>query len=109
MQVNSYPGATIVSQATSVNSDRILYTTGDPIDKVAAFYIAQFGQADDTGCKQLFIDPTPSTTPGHVYYRCVSDRSVLDVTQIATIKIDSVPMSIDAINFQTQIEVDRTW
>jgi hypothetical protein len=109
MHVNVYPGATVSGQTASTSSDRMIYTTNDAIDKVAAFYTEQFGQSDESGCKQLFTDPTHSTSPGHVYYRCVADLSVLDITQITTVTIVAAadPSAPNAV--QTRIEVDRTW
>ncbi|MHB8626285.1 MAG: hypothetical protein ACYDBJ_14060 [Aggregatilineales bacterium] len=109
MHVSAYPGATISGQTASTNSDRMIYTTNDAIDKVAAFYTEQFGQSDESGCKQLFTDPTHSTAPGHVYYRCVADLSVLDVTQITTVTIVATADPSRSNGAQTQIEVDRTW
>lgn len=109
MHVDVYPGASVSSQTALANSDRTLYVTDAPIDRVAAFYIAQFGQSEESGCKQLLTPPTPPAASGQVYYRCVSDQSVLGVTQITTIKIDSVPVAGASNSFQTRIEVDRIW
>jgi hypothetical protein len=109
MHVSAYPGATVSDQTASANSDRMTYTTNDAIDRVEAFYAGQFGQSDESGCKQLFTDPIPSTTPGHVYYRCVVDQSVLDVTQITTVTIVSAVNSSTPNSVQTWIEVNRIW
>ncbi len=109
MRLSVYPGALVAGQTTQANSDRTFYSTNDAIDKVAAFYTQQLGQSEESGCKELFTDANHSTEPGHVYYRCVVDQSVLDVTQITTITIVATADPSSPNGAQTRIQVDRIW
>ena len=109
MRLSVYPGAVVAGQTTEGNADHTLYTSADAIDKVAAFYTQQLGQSDESGCKELFTDANHLTEPGHVYYRCVVDQSVLDITQITTVTIVATADPSSPTGAQTRIQVDRIW
>lgn len=102
--IERYPNTTIISQQTASNSDDLVFSSADPIDRVADFYSRRLGSSSESGCKQIFLDAQPSTDAGHSYYRCIVDSSMLEMQQTLQVTI-----TYDPASFHTLIEVARRW
>ncbi len=103
-EIERYPNTIIVNQQTSSNSDDIVFSSADPIDRVADFYTRRLGSSSESGCKQIFLDTQPSTDPARSYYRCIIDSSMLDMQQTVQVTI-----TYDPASFHTLIQVVRHW
>ncbi len=97
--VEAYPGARVISERKTANSDETVYAVNDVIDKVGAFYTNQFNS--DSGMCQRLLPPKGDPVPS---YKCALDTSMLDALQIATVTI-----TYDAKTNTTKIVVNRSW
>ncbi|MCC7447528.1 MAG: hypothetical protein IT324_08940 [Anaerolineae bacterium] len=105
-----YPGAVQVNQTKSSGADSQTYETPDSVQQVLNFYIERFGSmsSGENGCRKFYKDETPSEEPGHYWGACIVSDSVLDVSQILRIRIDSTP-AIDGQPGKTTFVIQRSW
>lgn len=108
LSIDVYPNASVLSSTTATNSDHVMYQSDDPIDNVYDFYSRRLGSSEESGCKKLYLDAVASDLPGHYYYRCVVDLSVLEVSQLATLTLTS-QLDANGVKARTLIDVSRNW
>jgi len=105
-----YPGAVQVNQTKSDGADSQTYETTDSVQQVLNFYVQKFGSmaSGENGCRKFYKDATPSEDPGHYWGACIVSDSVLDVSQILRIRIDSTPAS-NGQPGKTTFVIQRSW
>lgn len=105
-----YPGAALVNQTKSEGADSQTYETPDSVQDVLRFYSQKIGsvEAGENGCRKFYKDQTPSEEPGHIWGACVVSDSVLDVSQILRIRIDSTPAA-NGQSAKTTVVIQRSW
>ncbi len=109
--VDAYPGAAVVNKSASAQTDSVVYETPATVRQGLDFYAQKFGYADQQntdGCRITYLTDPGMEQPGKYNGRCVVSNSMLDVTQVLSIKIDYAP-DADGKTGKTLISIDRTW
>jgi hypothetical protein len=110
ISVDTYPGANVLTNTKTNNSDKTIYETPDSVQQVFNFYVQKFGLSDkeNDGCKKVYTSAPASEEPGKYTASCVVSNSMLDVSQYLSIRIEYVTNSATKTG-TTQITVDRLW
>ncbi|MBI5958655.1 MAG: hypothetical protein HY866_07970 [Chloroflexi bacterium] len=114
LNLKVYPGATLLGSETFndgfSNHDRRLYSVMVPVEEVEQFYDKQ----DDVSCDQYFgtvvgVFENSPEIEGHVYTRCIVDRSGWGITQYSTVLIQPMYDENQNPTGQVAIVIDRYW
>ncbi|MCC7208010.1 MAG: hypothetical protein IT323_11935 [Anaerolineae bacterium] len=97
IEVEVYPGAQIVQQGQTPNSDDRTFQTASSVREVYEFYAARLGAEDSRGCRLMQDEQT-----GLDAAKCVVDNSQDEI-------VHDMLITIDAIEGGASIRIERRW